>query len=224
MTKDTSWELWSHVLPKVRTKFLQKLGLRLDELEFLAWGPLILLLLDRHSGRKDMLYNSHVQRKMFVPSQLLVAFEMRITSFYLWCFCFTCESLINYCKFRWDSLPHTSFLVQWSFQVASSLKQKRTTQQPHSCSSFPIGKVAEPLRKAFSLKKPDGSEGVPKFPRSLVVIQCYLDCEAENDRVDQMIDVYPYSGSLNQMLFLEMLFHWWVVPAICWIHASDVQS
>jgi len=67
--------------------------------------------------------------------------------------------------------------------------------------------VAEPLRKAFSLKKPDGSEGVPKFPRSLVVIQCYLDCEAENDRVDQMIDVYPYSGSLNQMLFLEMLFH-----------------
>ena len=25
--------------------------------------------------------------------------------------------------------------------------------------------VAEPLRKAFSLKKPDGSEGVPKFPR-----------------------------------------------------------
>ena len=36
MTKDTSWELWSHVLPKVRTKFLQKLGLRLDQLKFLA--------------------------------------------------------------------------------------------------------------------------------------------------------------------------------------------
>lgn len=76
-----------------------------------------------------------------------------------------------------------------------------TTTQESSC---PI-KVAEPLRKAFSLKKPDGSEGVPKFPRSLV-IQCYLDCEAENDRVGQMINVYLYSGSLNQMFFWRCYF------------------
>ena len=38
-------------------------------------------------------------------------------------------------------------------------------------------------------------------------------CEAKNDkhvlrlvRVDQMINVHPYSGSLNQMVFSEMLF------------------
>ena len=102
--------------------------------------------------------------------------------FYLWCFCFTCESWLI--KFRWDSLPQTSF-VGMVFQVLGPMKfpkshplwSKREQPNNHTLSSFPI-KVAEPLRKAFSLKKPDGSEGVPKFPRSLV-IQWYLDCEAE---------------------------------------------
>lgn len=143
---------------------------------------------------------------------------MRITSFYLWCFCFTCESWLI--KFRWDSLPQTSFvgmvfqvLVQWSFQSHIHFEAKENNPTTTHSAPFP-SRWQNPWGRLSVSKNPMARKVCPSFHAAWLYNDIWI-VRLKNDRVDQMINVYPYSGSLNQMLFLEILFHWWVVPAIC---------